>query len=74
MFFKRVDWASQAFPRELFHDSRSKRGGVLMHSKVRPPTVDLLVRVFTNPLSLDDPWDTATQAATPECPREGSGR
>ena len=35
MFFKRVDWASNGFPRELFHDSRSKRGGVLMHSKVR---------------------------------------
>ena len=36
MFFKRADWASNGFPRELFHDSRSKRGGVLMHSKVRP--------------------------------------
>ena len=34
MFFKRRDWASEGFPRELFHDSKSKRGGVLMHSKV----------------------------------------
>jgi len=34
MFFKRADWASAGFPRELFHDSKSKRGGVLMHSKV----------------------------------------
>ena len=34
MFFKRTNWASDQFPRELFHDSKSKRGGVLMHSKV----------------------------------------
>jgi len=37
MFFKRADWASNGFPRELFHDSKSKRGGVLMHSKVWLP-------------------------------------
>lgn len=34
MFFKRTDWSSGGFPRELFHDSKSKRGGVLMHSKM----------------------------------------
>jgi tyrosyl-DNA phosphodiesterase-1 len=34
MFFKRADWASNGFPRELFHNSKSKRGGVLMHYKV----------------------------------------
>jgi tyrosyl-DNA phosphodiesterase-1 len=47
MFFKRVDWASGAFPRELFHDSKSKRGGVLMHSKVWLPTLGLLVCALT---------------------------
>jgi tyrosyl-DNA phosphodiesterase 1 len=40
MFFKRTDWASGGFPRELFHDSKSKRGGVLMHSKVCLLTLD----------------------------------
>jgi len=34
MFFKRADWGSNGFPRELFHDSKSRRGGVLMHSKM----------------------------------------
>jgi tyrosyl-DNA phosphodiesterase-1 len=34
MFFKKADWVSDEFPRDLFHDSKSKRGGVLMHSKV----------------------------------------
>jgi tyrosyl-DNA phosphodiesterase-1 len=47
MFFKRVDWASDAFPRELFHDSKSKRGGVLMHSKVWLPTLDSRVSALT---------------------------
>ncbi|KAF9650179.1 phospholipase D/nuclease [Thelephora ganbajun] len=48
MFFKRADWASGGFPRELFHDSKSKRGGVLMHSKMilgtlrrKPPLSDI---------------------------------
>lgn len=46
MFFKRADWASNGFPRQLFHDSKSKRGGVLMHSKVCSTTqfVPLCVR------------------------------
>lgn len=43
MFFKRADWASDGFPRDLFHESKSKRGGVLMHSKVWSPAPDLLV-------------------------------
>jgi tyrosyl-DNA phosphodiesterase-1 len=45
MFFKRADWGSSGFPRELFHDSKSRRGGVLMHSKVCLPTLGLPVRV-----------------------------
>jgi hypothetical protein len=47
MFFKRPDWASEGFPRELFHDSKSKRGGVLMHSKV-PTDAQFFVRTFTD--------------------------
>ena len=60
MFFKRADWASDGFPRELFHDSKSKRGGVLMHSKACPPTLDSLTHMFTNLSYSDDPWDVAT--------------
>lgn len=37
MFCRRNQWESAKFPRELFHDSKSKRGGVLMHSKVCIP-------------------------------------
>ena len=60
MFFKRVDWASAGFPRELFHDSKSKRGGVLMHSKVWLLTFNLLAFMFANSSSPDDSWDAAT--------------
>jgi tyrosyl-DNA phosphodiesterase-1 len=35
MFCKEATWLRNTFPRELFHDSNSKRGGVLMHTKVR---------------------------------------
>ncbi|EPQ56055.1 phospholipase D/nuclease [Gloeophyllum trabeum ATCC 11539] len=34
MFCRRNQWDAAKFPRELFHDSRSKRGGVLMHTKM----------------------------------------
>ncbi|PCH43297.1 phospholipase D/nuclease [Wolfiporia cocos MD-104 SS10] len=34
MFCRRNQWEAAKFPRELFHQSRSKRGGVLMHSKM----------------------------------------
>lgn len=33
MFLRRRNWDSPNFPRELYHDSKSKRGRVLMHSK-----------------------------------------
>ena len=35
MFCRRAQWAAARFPRDHFYDSRSKRGRVLMHSKVR---------------------------------------
>ncbi|KAI0686935.1 tyrosyl-DNA phosphodiesterase-domain-containing protein [Cytidiella melzeri] len=34
MFCRRNQWEAAKFPRELFHDSKSKRGRVLMHSKM----------------------------------------
>ncbi|KAI0341097.1 phospholipase D/nuclease [Trametopsis cervina] len=34
MFCRRNQWEAAKFPRELFYDSRSKRGRVLMHSKM----------------------------------------
>ncbi|KAK7684382.1 hypothetical protein QCA50_012329 [Cerrena zonata] len=34
MFCRRNQWVAAKFPRELFHDSRSRRGKVLMHSKM----------------------------------------
>ncbi|KAH9941389.1 phospholipase D/nuclease [Amylocystis lapponica] len=34
MFCRRNQWAAAKFPRELFHQSKSKRGPVLMHSKM----------------------------------------
>jgi len=35
MFCSRNQWKATKFPRDKFHDSNSKAGGVLMHSKVR---------------------------------------
>ncbi|KAI0087489.1 tyrosyl-DNA phosphodiesterase-domain-containing protein [Irpex rosettiformis] len=34
MFCRRTQWEAAKFPRELFYDSKSKRGRVLMHSKM----------------------------------------
>ncbi|KAG8826153.1 hypothetical protein FRC17_008354 [Serendipita sp. 399] len=34
MFCRESQWNGANFPRELFHDSNSKRGGVMMHSKM----------------------------------------
>jgi len=34
MFCRKNQWEGTKFPRELFHDSKSKRGGVLMHTKM----------------------------------------
>ncbi|KAL5478752.1 hypothetical protein ACEPAI_2029 [Sanghuangporus weigelae] len=34
MFCRKAQWESKNFPRELFYDSNSKRGRVLMHSKM----------------------------------------
>ena len=34
MFCQRRQWEGPKFPRQLFYDSNSKRGRVLMHSKV----------------------------------------
>jgi tyrosyl-DNA phosphodiesterase 1 len=34
MFCRKSQWEAVKFPRNLFHESRSRRGRVLMHSKV----------------------------------------
>jgi len=34
MFCLRKTWQAASFPKELFHDSNSKRGGILMHTKM----------------------------------------
>lgn len=35
MFCRKNQWEAEKFPRELFGQSKSKRGRVLMHSKAR---------------------------------------
>jgi len=35
MFCSPNQWKATKFPRDKFYDSKSKAGGVLMHSKVR---------------------------------------
>lgn len=35
MFCRKRSWEAAKFPRNLFHEARSRRGPVLMHSKVR---------------------------------------
>ena len=42
MFFRRNQWEAAKFPRDLYHDSKSKRGKVLMHSKVSPVCVAIV--------------------------------
>ena len=48
MFCRKNQWEGAKFPRELFVESRSERGKVLMHSKV--PRFDVL--------SLHSSWQT----------------
>ena len=35
IFCRRATWEAKNFPRQLFHDSKSTGGPVLMHTKVR---------------------------------------
>ncbi|KAG9019606.1 hypothetical protein FRB90_012452 [Tulasnella sp. 427] len=34
MFCREKQWEAKTYPKQLFHDSKSKRGGILMHSKM----------------------------------------
>ncbi|KAI0056848.1 phospholipase D/nuclease, partial [Artomyces pyxidatus] len=43
MFCRRSQWEGAKFPRELFHQSKSKRGRVLMHSK-------MMIATFSQPI------------------------
>ncbi|KAJ8468157.1 hypothetical protein ONZ51_g9818 [Trametes cubensis] len=56
MFCRRKQWEGANFPRNLFHQSRSKRGRVLMHSKMilgtfqdKQGTLDSRQRASTTP-------------------------
>ena len=63
MFCRRNQWEGKNFPRELFHQTRSKRGRVLMHSKARLHTfAEPGISVLT---SADGPWDLPRQAGWP---------
>ncbi|KAL6303385.1 phospholipase D/nuclease [Sparassis latifolia] len=48
MFCRRHQWEAAKFPRQLFHQSKSKRGKVLMHSKM------ILATIGTSSKSFDD--------------------
>ena len=55
MFCRKTQWGGANFPKDLFHDSNSKRGKVLMHTKVSfihsPAETDLAI---DDPGSLDN--------------------
>jgi tyrosyl-DNA phosphodiesterase 1 len=42
MFCSPNQWRATKFPRDKFYDSKSKAGGVLMHSKVYYYTITLI--------------------------------
>ena len=55
MFCRRNQWEGKNFPRELFYQTRSRRGRVLMHSKIRLDThAESGLSVLTG---ADGPWD-----------------
>ncbi|KZT19086.1 phospholipase D/nuclease [Neolentinus lepideus HHB14362 ss-1] len=61
MFCRRNQWDGAKFPRELFHDSRSQRGGVLMHTKMIVATFRDRNTPFTSkqrPLDVDSGSET----------------
>ncbi|KAI0283544.1 tyrosyl-DNA phosphodiesterase-domain-containing protein [Russula brevipes] len=47
MFCRKRSWEAAKFPRNLFHESRSRRGRVLMHSK-------MIIAMFFGPASSPD--------------------
>jgi tyrosyl-DNA phosphodiesterase-1 len=48
MFCRRNQWAAAKYPRELFYHSKSKAGGVLMHSKVRIVVMVIFLPAMTH--------------------------
>lgn len=43
MFCRRAQWEGARFPRQLFYHAKSRRGKVLMHSKVLCPFLVFLL-------------------------------
>ena len=54
MFCRKNQWEGKNFPKHLFYDSNSKRGNILIHSKVRfstagrrcSPTTKMILGIF----------------------------
>ncbi|KAH9851198.1 phospholipase D/nuclease [Lenzites betulinus] len=63
MFCRRKQWEATNFPRELFHQTRSKRGRVLMHSK-------MILATFVDKKS---PLDRNQRATTASSSDSGTG-
>lgn len=57
MFCRRKQWEGANFPRQLFHQTRSKRGRVLMHSKVAMSPQSVHLALTARRVSADDPRD-----------------
>ncbi|KLO16637.1 phospholipase D/nuclease [Schizopora paradoxa] len=55
MFCRKNQWEAKNFPRELFHDSKSKRGRVLMHSK-------MILGIFANTSSSSSGASSSSRA------------
>ena len=63
MFCRRSQWQAEKFPRQLFHDSKSKRGRVLMHSKMMIAT--FRQSAYTSPSS-SNVHDSASESEEDE--------
>ncbi|KAH9929332.1 tyrosyl-DNA phosphodiesterase-domain-containing protein [Fomitopsis serialis] len=72
MFCRRTQWEAAKFPRDLFHQSRSKRGRVLMHSKMILGTIrDKSAAFGTSGVQSDsetEPEDDPVQDSRPSKP------
>ncbi|CDO75716.1 hypothetical protein BN946_scf184493.g14 [Trametes cinnabarina] len=70
MFCRRKQWEATNFPRQLFHQSRSKRGRVLMHSK-------MILATFQDKrgtLDSDSRASTASQSASSQVDEDDGER
>ncbi|KIJ27239.1 hypothetical protein M422DRAFT_191264 [Sphaerobolus stellatus SS14] len=63
MFCTRRQWDMPKFPRALFHDANSKRGEVLMHSK-------MILTTFPHSITPSEPSSPGSLTSTPNHPQE----